>query len=84
MDNMVDKIVKALTEMIINPIIYLLIALSVMYFIWGLVIFLIKSDDASGKKEGTQHMMWGLIGLFIITSVWGILNLINSSLDFLK
>ena len=79
MQDVIDKIVSAVTNIIIQPLIYLFIGLSFFYFFWGLAIFMLNGDEEKKREEGKQHMIWGGIGLLIISGVWGILNLINST-----
>lgn len=62
---------------IIQPIIYLLIALGIGYFLYGLMQFVRNQDNETAKEEGKQHMLWGVIGLAIMFSVYGILGLIS-------
>ncbi|HEY9583040.1 MAG TPA: hypothetical protein VJK09_01875 [Candidatus Paceibacterota bacterium] len=69
---------KIRTE-IVNPIIKLLIAVAVVYFLFGVVKYFIGSRDradSQGAEEGKQHMLWGIIGVAITISAFGIVNLI--------
>lgn len=78
----VETIISRVNSYIINPIILLLMSVAFLVFVWGMVQFL--SNQGSGEEksigEGKKHMMWGLIGLFIMISVFGIMRLIVSSL----
>ena len=65
---------------IVNPIIYFLFALAFLYFLYGVLIFIINADDESKRAIGKQHMFWGLIGLFIMVSVYGILDVVISTM----
>lgn len=61
-----------------NAIIPVLITLGIIYFILGVIQYMSgKSDDA--KKEGRDKMIWGIIGLFAIVSIWGLVALLNST-----
>ncbi len=59
----------------------ILITLAVVYFIWGMVQFIGKSGSEEGRTEGRQRMIWGVVGIFVIVSVWGLVGFINSSFD---
>src|SRR3989344_2527655 len=63
---------------IINPAILVVFALGFMLFVYGLVAFLWKPN------EGKQHMLWGIVGMLIMVSVYGILELLDNTfgLDF--
>lgn len=54
-----------------------LMLLSLAVFIWGVVVFIFKSDDEKARAEGKQRILWGLIGLFVIVSVWGLVVLLS-------
>ncbi len=53
---------------VINPLIKLLFAVAVVIFVYGVVQFVWKSEDEEARQNGAQHIMWGLIGLFIMTA----------------
>ena len=75
------------SKYIIDPVIVIIFAAGFFLFVWGLVEFLMAlNDDARGQRHGNgqRHMIWGIIGMFIMISVWGILNLLDNTfgLDF--
>ena len=53
------------------------IAIGVLFFIWGLVQYIAASGDEAAKEEGKRKMIWGVIALFVIISVWGLVALLN-------
>lgn len=69
---------------IIDPAILIIFGFGFFLFMWGLVQFLWGlGDDARGNSytEGKQHMLWGIIGMLIMVSVYGIISLIDDTLD---
>ena len=54
-----------------------LIGLALLVFIWGVVQFVITDDDKK-RSEGKRRMALGLIGLFAIISVWGLVILLQT------
>jgi hypothetical protein len=56
----------------------ILIAAGFVYFIWGVIKYLI-SDDADDKEKAKKVVTNGIIGLFIILSIWGIIGIIGST-----
>ncbi len=66
--------------LILDPIILLLFAVAVIVFLWGVIQFIKNSNNEDGKKMGAQHMLWGVIGMAIMLSVYGIMNLIINTL----
>lgn len=65
-----------INQFIVNPIIEFLFVLALLLFIWGIIRFIFKAGDAEGREIGKKHMIWGLVGMFIMVSVFGILRLI--------
>ena len=62
-------------QQLLNSIIPLLIALGVVYFIWGVVTYFIN-DEEEAKTKGRDRIIYGLIGLVIIIGLWGLVNLV--------
>ncbi len=71
---------EKIVDGIINPIILLLFATGTFLFVWGLVVFLWKMDNPEGKQTGVRHMIWGILGVFIMASVLGIVKILKSTL----
>ena len=65
---------------ILNPLIWLMFAVAVLYFLWGMLQFIKGADSPEDRKTGQSHMMWGVIGLFIMVSVVSILKIIINTL----
>ena len=75
-----NNLLNSILSNIISPIIYLIIALAVIYFLWGVVVFIKNADNAEKREEGYKHMIWGIIGIFIMISAKGIVNIITSTM----
>ncbi len=71
---------EAINKEIINPAIGVLFVLALLLFFWGLFEFLWQKDNAEARKKGQQHMLWGVIGIFIMVAVFGIMNLIMTTI----
>jgi len=63
---------------IINAIIPILIALGVLYFIWGVITYVIAQDEEA-KTRGRQAMINGIIGLLVIVSIWGLVSILKKT-----
>lgn len=61
---------------ILRPIVPFLIGLGVIVFIYG-VLILTFSDGGEKKEEGKLYMFWGIIGIFVMVSVWGLVNIVS-------
>ncbi|MFA5998005.1 MAG: hypothetical protein WC814_01270 [Candidatus Paceibacterota bacterium] len=67
---------------IINTIIIpLIFALAFLVFIWGVLKYFIFSIGDEGKRsEGRQFVLWGILGMVVLLSVWGFVNIVLSTL----
>lgn len=75
-----DTFLANVNETIINPLIELLFALALVYFLWGVFEFMANQSNEEKKTLGKSHMMWGVIGLVIMLGVWGILGFITETI----
>ena len=67
--------------MIINPLIAFLFALAIAFFLYGVLEFFLNQENEEAKTKGKSHMIWGVIGITIMMSVFTIMNIILSTLD---
>lgn len=65
---------------IVTPAIYLIVAIAVVYFVWGVLVFIQNADNPEKRKEGYMHMFWGIVGIFIMISAKGIMEIIKSTI----
>ncbi len=76
----VEEFVDKLADNILDPIVLLLFSLALLYFVWGVIKFIANADDPTERGVGKSTMIWGVIGMFIMFGVWGIVALIQGSL----
>ncbi len=57
----------------------LLILVAVVLLLFGIVktFFFSSSDD--GRKEGKSFIIWGIVALFVMVSVWGLVNVLRAT-----
>jgi hypothetical protein len=71
--------INKVSQVIINPAIQILFLLALLYFLWGVFNFVKGSDADDTRETGKRHMIWGIFGMFIMISAYGILNFIIGS-----
>ena len=59
----------------------IVVGLALLYFFWGLANYIFSSDDPEKKESGRNIMIWGVIALFVMVSVWGLVNVISSTFN---
>jgi hypothetical protein len=60
---------------ILNKIVPVLLALGVVYFVWGVLMFVI-ADSEEAKTKGKDHMVYGVIGFTVIVGFWGLVRVV--------
>ncbi len=76
----VATFVGKLDRYIFNPLIILMFAAALVYFLYGVFEFLMNSTSAEGREKGQSHMLWGLLGMVIMFGAFAILNLIGNTI----
>lgn len=76
-----DSFILNVNKVIINPIIVLLFALALVYFLYGVFQFIANAENEEMKTTGKAHMLWGIIGITIMMAVFGIMKIILSTLN---
>jgi uncharacterized protein YhhL (DUF1145 family) len=64
---------------LINLATPVVVALALLYFFWGLATYILNASDDDGKKKGRDIMIWGILALFVMVSVWGIINVVRDT-----
>lgn len=67
---------------LLNDAIMILVALGLLVFIWGLAKFILSAGDTKAHDTGKALMTWGLLGLFVMGSIWGILGFLSGEFGF--
>ena len=65
---------------IVNTLIPIMMALAVLAFFWGLVKYIASASDEAAKEGGKTLMIWGMIALFVMVALWGILGWVQGQL----
>ncbi|MDO8517743.1 MAG: hypothetical protein Q7S26_00420 [bacterium] len=83
----ITKLTTSLATYVVNPLLLLLFALGFLVFIWGIVEFLFdinirgQGGEGNSKNNGKQHMLWGILGMFVMSAAWAIMKLISCTVD---
>lgn len=67
----------------VGPVTYLigiLFSVAVLVFFWGIVLFIGHAGDEEAVQKGKGFILWGMIGIFVLVSIWGIVGYFQTSL----
>lgn len=66
---------------LVSQIVPILLVLALVVFFWGLIKYIWAAGDAEGKASGLKIMVGGIIALFVMASVWGLVAMLQESFD---
>ncbi len=75
----ITSFLKKVDLYILNPIILLLFSVATVYFIYSVVNYLRLDPSDSERKEAFNSIIWSIVGIFIMLSVYGIINFVLST-----
>jgi len=65
-----------ISRYILNPLIVLVFLVAVLIFFWGIFQFVSQAVEGDKREEGKRKIVYGLIGMFIMFSAYGLINLV--------
>lgn len=73
----VDDLVQFVNDGV-KTLIPLLIGIAILLFVYGLVMFILAADDEEARSKARLKMVWGVIAIFVMVSVWGLVNVLDN------
>ena len=64
--------VATFTEVLLTPLLILMTAIALLVFIYGATVYVLNSDNEQARADGNRHMIYGVIGLFVMVSAYAI------------
>ena len=68
-----------LLVVLFNQAIAVMVGLGVVYLLFGVVKTIMHADNEQIRSDGRQMMLYGVIALFVIVSMWGLVNVLVST-----
>jgi hypothetical protein len=76
-DPTITDLINKFINQVLNPLIKVLFVVVTIVFIWGIITYVAGSQGDEPKlKAGKRIMLWGIIGMFVMASAWGIVKLL--------
>ncbi len=66
-------------QSILDKIVPILISLAVVYFLWGLSVYILNAGNEESKTKGRGVMLWGIIAIFVMVSLWGFVSMLQDT-----
>jgi len=78
---MLADVFNYITCLISQSIVPLLFGLATVMFIWGVIQYVINDSDEGKKEKGRNFIIWGIIALTVMVTVWGLVKIIGSTFN---
>ena len=66
---------------LIATLIPLIIGVAVLLFLYGVLKYVTAGGDPEKRTEARNTMIWGIIAIFVMVSVWGLVNVLTSTFN---
>ncbi len=64
---------------IFNLLVPLIIGAAIVVFLYGTTVFIAKAGDQEGRQSGRNFMLYGIIGIAVMVSVWGLVKFVTNT-----
>ena len=71
-----DRLIIVATDLI-NFALAILIGIAIIAFFWGLLRYLLSAKGGPEQKKASMLMVWGLVAIFVMLSIFGIVRLMQ-------
>ena len=70
-----QSIVGRIESALLFPVLSFMLALALLYFLWGGYQFVLNAESESERDKGKRHMLYGIIGMLVMVSALAILRI---------
>ncbi len=72
-----------ITSIINGILVPLVFAIAFLVFIWGVyTYFILGGGNEEKRKEGKNFIIYGIIGFFVMISIWGLVSILVNTFGF--
>lgn len=72
-------IITGTLRVVLSGIIPILMGLATIAFFWGVIGYIFAGDDEEKRKTFKAYISWGIVGLFSMVAVWGLVRALVST-----
>lgn len=63
---------------VLNQLVYVIIGVSLVVFLYGILkLSFIDGQKPEAREQSRKFMFWGIVSLFVMVSVWGLVNILQ-------
>jgi hypothetical protein len=76
---------KGILAVITDILVPVLMAMCLVAFMWGVInYFFINGGKEDSRAQGRQFMIWSILALALMFSLWGVIKFLLSTLGILR
>lgn len=64
----------------ISPLLSLFLGAAVVFFLWNVFVGIKNSDNPDEVAKSKTNMVWGIVAIAVMVSMWGLVNFFTGSL----
>lgn len=64
---------------IFDLVVPILMVVASVVFIWGIISYILAAGSDDRKKEAKNLIIWGLVALFVIVAMWGLVQILGKT-----
>lgn len=77
----INTLLASLAKFVMGRVFPLLILLGLVYTVYAGVQYIAVDPDSNQRDEKRKHLISGIVGLFVIVSVWSLVALIGNTFN---
>jgi FtsH-binding integral membrane protein len=63
-----------------NYLVWAMITAALLVFLYGVfTLMFVGGANEESRSKGRKFMFWGIVSLFVMVSVWGLVNILKTS-----
>lgn len=66
---------------VIDALFGILTGLALLAFFWGIAKLIYFAGNETKRQEGKNVMIWGIVALFVLVSIWGIIQFLEDEIN---
>ena len=71
--------VLGIFDALIRSLFPVALTLALLFLFWGLAKFILSSGDEKAHEAGKNILLWGVVTMFVLVSIWGIITFFSDS-----
>ncbi len=66
---------------VLEQVVVIIVGLGLLAFLYGIFNYLTNYSDEKKREESIQYITYGLLGLFVMVSVWGLVGILTGTFN---